>query len=611
MQGEVASREDGVCMKNGWKSKPIRELADIFNGGTPSTTIPEYWDGNIVWVVPTDVTGQKNKYLTSSERKITNKGLMNSAAVLLPIGTILLCSRATIGELAIAAEPMTTNQGFKNLVCFTDTDNEWLYYALQPLKSKMIDLASGSTFLEISKSTLGNIEVLTPTDKSEQHRIATVLSDTDALISTLEMLIAKKRAIKQGAMQELLTGKRRLPGFKDKWVEKKVSDFGDVVTGATPSTIIAEYWNGNIPWVTPTDISVVRDIVITERMITEDGLSIIRELPANTLLITCIASIGKNAILRAIGASNQQINAIVPNAYYDVNFLYYLFELSKTYMLRKAGQTATNIISKYDFSELTFTVPCSLLEQTAVAAILSDIDSELNALTTKLNKLRHIKQGMMSDLLTGRIRLLEQEPQKKHNQAIEDAVILGVITELYATEQYPLVPFYAQKLPYLLHRHIEGIAKGYYKLSAGPYNPSYRYKTALPIALKNNYVVKHKATYMGHEYNNLTIGENGCEAKKYFLQWHGDEPLNWLMQFRYIKNRKNELELLTTVDMAMTELRHNNMPITVTAIKKIIKNSKEWKAKLTREIFSDANIERAIKWSNNLFGMEDTHNGED
>ena len=278
-------------------------------------------------------------------------------------------------------------------------------------------------------------------------------------------------------------------------------------------------------------------------------------------------------------------------------------------------------------------------EQSAIAAILSDMDAEIDALTIKLAKVRNIKQGMMQELLTGRIRLVVKKTeaasalnsvakviplksnnteevkstknvevvvQKKagHNTAIEDAVILAAVTERYATEQYPLAPFYAQKFSYLLHRHMEGIAKGYIKKAAGPYKPALKYKTALPIALKNRYVDPHKATYQGQSFVNLTVGDNIVEAKNYFAQWHGDEPLKWLEQFRYIKNRRDELELLTTVDMAMIELRNTHKPITILAIKEIIKNSEEWKAKLKRELFSDDNIKRAVKWSNELFGTE-------
>jgi len=281
----------------------------------------------------------------------------------------------------------------------------------------------------------------------------------------------------------------------------------------------------------------------------------------------------------------------------------------------------------------------TLTEQAAIAAILSDMDAEIDALTIKLAKVRNIKQGMMQELLTGRIRLVVKKTEAAsalnsvtkvipfksknteaaksiknastkvqkavgHNTPIEDAVILAAVTERYATEQYPLAPFYAQKFSYLLHRHMEGIAKGYIKKAAGPYKPELKYRTALPIGLKNQYVVAHEATYQGKSFVNLTVGDNIVEAKNYFAQWHGDEPLKWLEQFRYIKNRREELELLTTVDMAMIELRNTHKPITILAIKEIIKNSEEWKAKLKRELFSDDNIKRAVKWSNELFGTE-------
>jgi type I restriction enzyme S subunit len=208
-----------------WVEKPICELADIISGGTPRTTVAEYWDGTIIWVAPTDITGQKQKYLKTSERKITELGLEQSAAVLLPKNTLLLCSRATIGELAIAVQPTATNQGFKNLVTFAGTDTEWLYYAIQPMKSKMIEQASGSTFLEISKTSLGNIEIITPPTQNEQSAIAAVLSDMDIEIETLTAKMNKAKLIKQGMMQELLTGKIRLVNTFPMQVEFTISEY--------------------------------------------------------------------------------------------------------------------------------------------------------------------------------------------------------------------------------------------------------------------------------------------------------------------------------------------------------------------------------------------------
>jgi hypothetical protein len=116
---------------------------------------------------------------------------------------------------------------------------------------------------------------------------------------------------------------------------------------------------------------------------------------------------------------------------------------------------------------------------------------------------------------------------KGHGKAIEDAVILAVVTDLYATDQYPLAPFYAQKLPYLLHRHMERIVRGYHKLAAGPYNAELKYKTALPIAKKNRYVITREEIYMGTTYQAIFIGDNIDQAKDCFSQWHGEGPLEW------------------------------------------------------------------------------------
>ena len=244
-----------------------------------------------------------------------------------------------------------------------------------------------------------------PAEEAEQEAIAEALSDAEALIESLEQLVAKKRQLKQGAMQELLTGKKRLPGFSGAWEVKQVSEFGEIVTGGTPRTDISAFWGEGYPWITPTDISTYRDMFISERTLTEKGLHAIRTLPANTVLVTCIASIGKNALLKVVGGCNQQINAVIPNKSNCAEFLYYLFETNAQYLLANAGTTATSIISKNTFKELIFRVPL-LPEQTAIATILSDMDAEIAALEAKLAKARQIKQGMMQELLTGRIRLI-------------------------------------------------------------------------------------------------------------------------------------------------------------------------------------------------------------
>ena len=192
-----------------WETKGLGDVAKIVSGATPSTQITAFWNGLIPWCTPTDITSTQGKYLVATERNITADGLDSCAGSLLPAGTLLLCSRATIGEIKIASMPVCTNQGFKALVCKAGVSNEFLYYLLLTLKPQIVKRAIGSTFLEIGKNDTETIEVRLPS-YDEQHSIARVLSDMDDEIATMEQRRDKTRSIKEGMMQELLTGRVRL-----------------------------------------------------------------------------------------------------------------------------------------------------------------------------------------------------------------------------------------------------------------------------------------------------------------------------------------------------------------------------------------------------------------
>ena len=171
-------------------------------------------------------------------------------------------------------------------------------------------------------------------------------------------------------MQKLLTREVRLPGFEGEWGEVRLGDLGEIVTGTTPSTKTREYYEGGIyPWITPTDITTDKYISKSERYLTQEGLEAGRFLPSGSLLVTCIASIGKNAILKSDGSCNQQINAIYPNKNHSNEFLYYLLEFKVDYVKSYAGTSATSIINKSTFESLKFSMPV-LQEQKAIAGIL-------------------------------------------------------------------------------------------------------------------------------------------------------------------------------------------------------------------------------------------------
>ncbi|BAO97525.1 type I R-M system specificity subunit [Helicobacter pylori NY40] len=252
-----------------------------------------------------------------------------------------------------------------------------------------------------------NFEILLP-PLNEQSAIANILSDLDHYLCALDALILKKEGVKKSLSFELLSQRKRLKGFNQAWQRVKVKDFGIIITGSTPLTQISEYWNGTISWITPTDINDNKDIFNSERKITQKGLNTIRMIPKNSVLVTCIASIGKNAILRVNGACNQQINAIIPNKDFNADFIYYLMENNKQYLLGKAGVTATYIISKQVFEEIDFFVPKDLNEQIAIANVLSDLDNEIASLKNKKRQFENIKKALNHDLMSAKIRVLNK-----------------------------------------------------------------------------------------------------------------------------------------------------------------------------------------------------------
>ena len=184
-----------------WETKLINDLAVVIGGGTPDTTIKSYWDGEIQWFTPSEIG--KNKYVDSSLRTITEEGLNNSSAKLLPPNTILLSSRATIGECSLSLRECATNQGFQSLVskkCYVD----FLYYLIQTKKRDLIRKSCGSTFLEISANEVRKIQVSVPTDV-EQQKIAGLLSLIDERIATQNKIIEDLKKLKSAIRKKMFS----------------------------------------------------------------------------------------------------------------------------------------------------------------------------------------------------------------------------------------------------------------------------------------------------------------------------------------------------------------------------------------------------------------------
>jgi type I restriction enzyme S subunit len=166
-------------MRSEWKEYKISEFADVIGGGTPSTTVEEYYGGNIPWLTPKDMSNYNSKYIGNGSRDITDLGLARSSARLVPKGTVLFTSRAPIGYIAIAEKEVCTNQGFKSLICNSEiAHNEYIYYVLKSKVSAIESIASGSTFKEVSGSVLKDFKLDLPSLPT-QKKIAHILSTLD------------------------------------------------------------------------------------------------------------------------------------------------------------------------------------------------------------------------------------------------------------------------------------------------------------------------------------------------------------------------------------------------------------------------------------------------
>ncbi len=502
-------------------------------------------------------------------------------------GDVLITKDGTIGKVAYIdklSKPTTLNSGVFVLRTKDDkVHSRYLYYILMSFyfDDFLRKITAGSTITHLYQKDFVHFSFVVP-PLPEQQAIAETLTHTDEWIESLENLIAKKRLIKQGAMQKLLTP-------KEDWEVKKLGEMSQIYTGNKNNQDKVE--NGAYPFF-------VRSQKI-ERINTYsyDG---------EAVLIPGEGNLGN--IFHYINGKfdfHQRVYKISDFIGINGKYLYWYFRMYfGHHALQNTVKATVDSIRLPTLQEFEIRFP-SIEHQNTIATILSDMDFEIDALEQKLVKAKQIKQGMMQELLTGRIRLIEKikaekpKANKGHNEHINDAVLIGTMANCFGSAQFPMTRFKYTKVSYLLKRYKEEQDTGYLKKAAGPYKPQTRYGGAEKIALQNKYVVSQQSTYKGKTYEGFISGENINEAIAYFNEWYGEEALQWISKFKFEKN--DNLELWATVDMAIQDLKKENKLVNVANVKQIIKENKEWKDKLKRPAFSDDNIHNAIIKMDTLF----------
>lgn len=500
------------------------------------------------------------------------------------------------------------------------------YFKAEETKERVRGVAVGQTMASLNTKLMNAFKAVLPTVE-EQKNIAALLSNMDTLISTLEKQISKKKAIKQGAMLELLTGKRRLPGFEGEWEAFVFGDLFDFIPNNAFTRAQMDV-SGRVKNIHYGDILTKYGAYISAG--SKDIPYIAKEIDLNRFAEKCYLQSGDLVIAdtaedETVGKALEVINVerpvlagqhtllCRPKVRFAEKFLGYYLNAACYHdqMLPYIVGTKVSSVSKASIAQTKLVVP-KYEEQQAISSILADMDDEITELEQKLAKYRQVKQGMMQQLLTGKIRLkndvvdsvhTEQKVSAKkspvcsaHNHQFDDAVAIAAIVNAFYSDKYPLGRVKVQKLLYLLHRHQGVSVSDFKKKAAGPYADTVRYKGGEPIAKKNKYIVSES----GKQGTRYSKGTNMGQALDYVERWGMQADLQWLKE-NFLHTSRNDLELFATVDMAMCDLDEVGISVSVESIKNLIASNKEWKAKLSKTYFSDWDIARAIKKCTELF----------
>ncbi len=426
----------------GWVTKQFDEIGTIFSGSTPSTSIHAFWNGEIVWVTPYDLSRLNTPYLSDSAKRITMKGLGGCSAHLLPAGSIVMSSRAPIGYVAIPTVDFCTNQGCKSIQLKDNFTSEFTYYNILFNIAKVKNLGEGTTFAEISKTALSKVELDFPPSKPEQTKIAEILSTVDRAIEQTEALIAKQQRIKTGLMQDLLTRgideegnlrSEQTHEFKDsslgriplEWeiggFENYVMSEAGIKPGPFGSSLTKDMYveagyrvYGQEQVIGGTlDIG---DYFITGSKYLEMSGFAVKE---GDVLISLVGTIGHVLIVPHLyhpGVINPRLLRFRPDSRHCVPQFLKALLISQPVRLQldtfATGGTMP-VLSGRIIKKLRVVI-LSLDEQKQIIQMIAGSEAALLSSSTHLAKLCSLKTALMQDLLTGEVRVtpLLSEPQE-------------------------------------------------------------------------------------------------------------------------------------------------------------------------------------------------------
>lgn len=409
----------------------LSAIIEIISGGTPKTSVAEYWNGDIPWLSVVDF-GDCNKYVYNTEKQITPLGLKESATKVLNAEDIILSARGTVGALAMLGRPMAFNQSCFGLRAKSDVLNQhYLYYYLRNYIRNLKQRCQGSVFDTINLSTFDTLDVYIPC-LEEQNKVASLLSSIDLKIDNNNRIISEIESMAKtiydywflqfdfpdengrpykssgGKMVWNEELKREIP---EGWHNGTLKSLGNIIGGGTPSTNNEEYYTDNgISWITPKDLSETNNKFIRhgERDITQKGLSNSSAvlMPRGTVLMTSRAPIGYLGIASNEVCTNQGFKSILPKESYDSEFIYQTLNMLMPYIKQIGSGSTFAEVSKSDMEKINIIIP-SVKIRVLFNNKIKSINELIENLENENKELASLRDFLLPMLMNGQVTFKE------------------------------------------------------------------------------------------------------------------------------------------------------------------------------------------------------------
>lgn len=403
-----------------WKEVTLGEIGTIVGGATPSTKNTSFYDGNIPWLTPKDLSVNSNKYILRGERNITEAGFKSCSCKMLPKGSVLFSSRAPIGYVAITANDMCTNQGFKSVIPNEETDSEFLYYLLKYNKDNIASQGSGTTFAEVSGKTMKEIEVMVPKETDDQRRIASILSSLDRKIELNNKINADLEEMAQAIFKNWFVD---LEPFKDgKFVDSelgmipegwKVGNIGDIVEFqngfAFSSNDFSEYG----------EYKIITIKSVQDGCLLSEGSSKISEYPtkmpaycklqSGDILLSLTGNVGRCCLVTEPHLLlNQRVAKIKAKESFDNSFSYALFRLKETkeLLISISRGTAQANLSPVEASKLPMVIPSEDVRK-KFSMFSDSIMDKIISIHIENSRLSLLRDTLLPRLMSGELEVPE------------------------------------------------------------------------------------------------------------------------------------------------------------------------------------------------------------